>query len=603
MRAIINRKIRRNIIIWSGIVTMLLLLMCVKIPAKAYSDFREFPESYRPGLKQIQAQHPNWVFVPLKTGLDWKSAVLNETYVNGNPASGTNRKSAIWKSGDESWKLKNANGSYVMLDNTGNWYIASEEGVATFMNPVNYLDEQHIFAFEQLSYNSDVHNLRGVEGIIGGTWMDKSELEDGSCAGFTYAQVILQSGISSGVSPYHLASRIFQEQGFMGNSPLISGQYGVYNYYNIGAYGSTNQQVINSGVNYARNKGWTTRFKALMEGAEFIGKNYILRGQDSIYLQKFDVDYSDGSLYSHQYMQNIQAPYTEAVSTYKAYLSSGALDQNFVFEIPVYNNMPNEKPPVDENKAKAFVTRLYNVCLGRNPDESGLDNWTGILVGRMQNGSQVAKGFVFSDEFNSKNYCNECYVKQLYRAFLGREYDEGGLEHWITLLESGQSREYVFYGFAFSDEFRGFCDEAGIEIGERKEAPKYGTIPTGPCSNCGKQDGVTEFIKRLYLLCLDREAEEEGLNFHCKSIWDHVYTGRQVARNFVFSEEFMSKGYSDEVYVEYLYRIFMDREFDEPGKAYWVDCLANGESRESVFNRFGGCQEFVDICNKYGIAN
>ena len=144
--------------------------------------------------------------------------------------------------------------------------------------------EIDVLAFEQLSYNSDVHNLRGVEGIIGGTWMDKSELEDGSCAGYTYAQVILQSGISSGVSPYHLASRIFQEQGFMGNSPLISGQYGVYNYYNIGAYGSTNQQVINSGVNYARNKGWTTRFKALMEGAEFIGKNYILRGQDVTYL-------------------------------------------------------------------------------------------------------------------------------------------------------------------------------------------------------------------------------------------------------------------------------------------------------------------------------
>lgn len=607
MKDSLNRTIRRILIIWSGILTMLLLLMCVKIPVQASSDFKEFPQSYRASLKKLQAEHPTWVFVPLQTGLDWNTAVKNETYTNGNPANGTNRKSAIWRSANDSFKYRDSNGNYVLLDNTGNWYIASEEGVAYYMNPVNYLDEQHVFAFEQLSYNRDVHNLTGVEGIVGGTWMDKKSLEDGSSSSYTYAQVILQAGIESKVSPYHLASRIYQEQGIMGTSPLISGSYegyeGLYNYYNIGAYGSTNTQVIRSGLTYARNKGWTTRYKAIVEGAYFIGQNYIFRGQDSIYLQKFDVDNSDNSLYSHQYMQNISAPYTEAVSTYRAYVSSGAIYQGFVFEIPVYANMPNEEPEVDEEAAKAFVTRLYNVCLGREPDESGLNNWVGILVDRKQTGSQVANGFIFSDEFKSKNYCNECYVKQLYRAFMGREYDDGGLGYWVNELETGKSREYVFYGFAFSDEFKKICEDAGIEIGVKKDVPQYGTIPTGSCSNCGAHDGVSVFVARMYRLCLDREPEEEGLRFHCESVWNHVYTGRQVAYNFVFSEEFKSKEYSDEVFIEYLYRIFMDREFDDEGKAYWLECLTNGESRESVFNRFGACQEFVDICNKYGIAN
>jgi len=44
--------------------------------------------------------------------------------------------------------------------------------------------------------------------------------------------------------------------------------------------------------------------------------------------------------YTHQYMQNIQAPSSEARKTYLSYASLEALDLNFVFYIPVYDNMP-----------------------------------------------------------------------------------------------------------------------------------------------------------------------------------------------------------------------------------------------------------------------
>lgn len=57
------------------------------------------------------------------------------------------------------------------------------------------------------------------------------------------------------VSPFHLAARVLQEQG-QGTSPLISGIYpgyeGYYNYFNVGASGSTNEQVIINGLNYAK---------------------------------------------------------------------------------------------------------------------------------------------------------------------------------------------------------------------------------------------------------------------------------------------------------------------------------------------------------------
>ena len=57
-------------------------------------------------------------------------------------------------------------------------------------------------------------------------------------------------------------------------------------------------------------------------------------------MQKFDVE-SKGGLYSHQYMQNIDAPRQEA-SILKSKMSkiNGVLDNNVVLVIPVYNNMP-----------------------------------------------------------------------------------------------------------------------------------------------------------------------------------------------------------------------------------------------------------------------
>lgn len=593
---------------------MLLLLLFINVPVKASGDFDGFPESYKQGLRELKQKHPNWTFVPVNTGMDWKYAVYNEIYTNGKKGGGLNYKSVIWKTAPDSYKYIDSNGKNVYLDNTGNWFLASEEAVEYYMNPKNYLDEKHIFAFEQLSYNSKIHSLSGIEGVIRSSWMNNNNMEDNSWGGARYANVILQAGMDSGVSPYHLASRIIQEQGSNGSGFLISGDYSQYhkygidvnyslfNYYNIGASGSTKEAVVASGLRYALKNNWTTRAVAIDDGAKFIGRDYINRGQDTLYLEKFDVDRRDGSVFNHQYMQNIQAPMSESVGVFNAYANTGSLNQNFIFSIPVYQNMPYEKPPVDKEKVEEFVTRLYNVCLDREPDAAGLKDWTNILTEQRMTGAQVAYGFAFSDEFKHRNFCNECYVKHLYRAFLGREYDAEGFKHWIELLETGYTREEIFYRFALSDEFALICMDCGIEPGQKGTIPQYGTVPTGKCSGCGKKDGVTTFVTRLYKTCLDRKPDADGLKYHCNSLWNHQCTGIQVAKNFVFSNEFISRGYSDEEYIKHLYKVFLDREVEPDGMKHWITCLQNGESREAVFGRIGNSDEFKKLCLKNGIA-
>ncbi|MBR5918185.1 MAG: DUF4214 domain-containing protein [Lachnospiraceae bacterium] len=588
-----------------GLIIVIMAFSFDSIKVNAETDYNAFPSGYRAKLREINRLHPNWTFVPFNTGLDWNTVVQNE--MQGN-------RSLVYVTCDDSWKSKDpgdydaSTGTYIGKSGK-NWLRASRVAVEYCLNPVNYLDEYHVFAFEQLSYNPSIHNVDGVEAIIANSWMSYRPLEDQPNMQFNYSNFFIQAAMDSGVSPYHLASRVLQEQGRgdvahkANYNPLISGEYGVYNYYNIGAYGKNSAEIIANGRAYAENKGWYTRALALSGGAQIIGGDWINRGQDTLYLEKFDVDSSDGGLYYHQYMQNLQAPMAESGSVYRAYEECGAINSNFVFKIPVYNNMPNEEPAVDIEKVRQFVTRLYNVCLDRDPDASGLEHWTNILAEGQQTGSQVGYGFAFSEEFKNHNYCNSCYVKQLYKAFLGREYDDSGLEHWVSKLNEGTTREEILNGFLLSVEFGGICEEYGIDRGTGIEVPQYGTVARGTCAGCGESDNVTQFITRLYSVCFNRLPDEEGLNHNCTLLWDHTLTATQMAHGFIFSQEFVNLGLDDSAFVDSLYRSMMDREADEEGKNYWMDKLANGTSREEVFLGFAKSVEFNNLCKRYGVSN
>ncbi|MBO7424535.1 MAG: DUF4214 domain-containing protein, partial [Clostridiales bacterium] len=47
---------------------------------------------------------------------------------------------------------------------------------------------------------------------------------------------------------------------------------------------------------------------------------------------------------------------------------------------------------------------------------------------------------------------------------------------------------------------------------------------------------------------------------------------------------------------------FMGRDPEPEGKAYWLDLLSKGTSRDEVFNFFSTCPEFTGICNEYAIT-
>ena len=113
--------------------------------------------------------------------------------------------------------------------------------------------------------------------------------------------------------------------------------------------------------------------------------------------------------------------------------------------------------------ATAFATRLYTECLGREPEEGGLNFWSLSLTNQERTGTQAAKEFFYSPEFIGKELGNEEYVNRLYKTFMGREPEAEGKAYWLEQLGNGSmNRDQVFEFFSTCEEFTGICNSYAI---------------------------------------------------------------------------------------------------------------------------------------------
>ncbi len=341
-----------------------------------------FPESYKASLRALHTQYPNWRFVAVNTNLDWSTVIGNESVVGrnviqSNYPKGTATLAPFSYLSTESGAYDWSKDSYVVKDGT-NWYSASSEVIAYYMDPRNFLNSTDIFQFEALAYDS-AHSGTVVQSILSNTFMKGNYSVYDSTTKKTvkgsYKDAFMDAGKGAAANPYFLATRVKQEVGVNGSN-ATSGTYrgyeGIYNFYNIGAFDGTDAvakglQWAQGGASGATTYGrpWTTPYKSIVGGAQYIAKNYINQGQNTLYFQKFNVKPKDASdLYLHQYMTNVQAPYAEGRTTRAAYNTMGILSDSMVFYIPVYNNMPSSacQLPAATGNPNPYLSsiKLYN---------------------------------------------------------------------------------------------------------------------------------------------------------------------------------------------------------------------------------------------------
>ncbi|WP_278869190.1 SH3 domain-containing protein [Ruminococcus bicirculans (ex Wegman et al. 2014)] len=315
---------------------------------ESYMTKQGFPESYKPYLRTLHEQHPKWIFTAQKLGVDWNTALKEECFVGRNLVHSS--ALASWKSMEKG--AYDFNGGYWYgLD--GSWVAASKEIIMYYMDPRNFLNDTYIFMFENQSYDPSYQTESGVKTILADTFMSGSYTCPDTKKKYTYSQTFMDAAKKSGVSPYHLASRCRNEQGVNGapqSLGTVKGYENYFNFFDIQAYATSTMTAAEMGCKYAKTTNptyllpWTNQYKSIVGGSIFLGTGYITKGQDTLYLQKFDMVDGGNGLYYHQYMTCVFGQANEAISLKNAY-SQDILNSAMEFKIPVYNNMPDKLCP------------------------------------------------------------------------------------------------------------------------------------------------------------------------------------------------------------------------------------------------------------------
>ena len=283
----------------------------------------EIDNSKYPGIQEtidnLMCEHPNWEFEILYTGVDFNEAVKAE-YEGSNKQKSlidTNTYKCDWISEDP----------YV----SGRWASASYNAVQYFMDARNFLNDSNVLQFQDLAnYWESGATFDSIQYQVNNTFLQN------------YTNDVMEACKRTNINPYYILARLFQEQGSSGSGTIdMDGGDGkrYFNPFNIGARVGNDVQTA---LERAKREGWDSMEKGLEGGINIIKERYINKQQNTLYLNKFDVNpVSGGALYENQYMQNISAAYSEANTMKKPYEQTGTFNNKKKFIIPVYENMPS----------------------------------------------------------------------------------------------------------------------------------------------------------------------------------------------------------------------------------------------------------------------
>lgn len=244
----------------------------------------------------------------------------------------------------------------------------------------------------------------------------------------------------------------------------------------------------------------------------------------------------------------------------------------------------------EQGQPEDLLLRLYTNILGREPEEEEMEYW----LERFEKGapaSQMVVAFYESDEYRARKHGPKNFLKSAYAALLGREAEESETDYWLGVMDNGATRFYVLSQFIGSFEFNRVCAYYGIAQGGYRSGHVADQNPP-----------VSAFVARMYSRCLGRRYEQEGLNYWVRSLLNQENGGLEVAKEFFNSEEFLSGEPDDEAFVTTAYRVFMDREPEAEGLAFWMEQLSSAAmKREEVLVEFARSEEFRGICENAGI--
>lgn len=273
------------------------------------SELRQkgFPEGYIKYLMILHEKYPEWQFEPVITHVDYQEFLQYQidnqfkcARIDETPEYCTDKRFTIEKS--------------------ENYYIATDDTIRFFSHPYRILQiDENKNVLQFLKADQDLpreYAEKAVEKILKG----KDE---------ELVSAITNS--DSCVNPVFIATIYKGEGGPAGE--LYNGEK-VYNLFNIGGYSGRDDSL-----KYAYDHKWFSPEKCI-EGSEETLQNYIERGQNTLYALDWDYQSYGETRSVRQYASLVNDAQIKA--SLMVIKDSEIFDwnQEFVFSIPVYDNVP-----------------------------------------------------------------------------------------------------------------------------------------------------------------------------------------------------------------------------------------------------------------------
>jgi Bacterial Ig-like domain (group 3)/MBG domain (YGX type)/Domain of unknown function (DUF4214)/Right handed beta helix region len=239
-------------------------------------------------------------------------------------------------------------------------------------------------------------------------------------------------------------------------------------------------------------------------------------------------------------------------------------------EVPTSITVPLTLPPTTpfpgQGNANAdYVEGIYRAFLNRNADPGGLAFWTGVLNSGSQTRLQVVLGIRNSPE----HYTQE--VDAFYRTLLLRSADPQGEAFWVGKLQAGLPEEQIAASFLNSPEYLSKGDKF--------------------------------FVDSMYNSLLGRQADPAGEAFWLSQLGDDAagnpvkppsLTHAQVIADFIYSTESFDR------LVEGTYSVLLQRQTDVDGLNSWINALEQGEPFATISEQFAASNEFFNNAAAHG---
>ncbi|WP_153463446.1 SH3 domain-containing protein [Sediminibacillus terrae] len=257
---------------------------------------------------------------------------------------------------------------------------ATRSQVEYYMNPDNFAkDASSYFQFLKLS-----HSAQLSANEINSKVLNNKGTLTGTAAAF------IEAGEKFNINEVYLMAHALHETN-NGKSALAagvgvdtkgnvvgSGQTPAYTVYNMYGYGAYDGCALSCGAKYAFDHNWFTPEAAVIGGAEDVAKNYINRGQDTLYKMRWN----PANPGVHQYATHVSWAVSQTTKISDIY----SLLDNYVlnYDIPQYRNQP-ETGTISELPAGVYGVTTTRLNFRTEPNSSS----GATIISTLDNGQKV----------------------------------------------------------------------------------------------------------------------------------------------------------------------------------------------------------------------